>query len=385
MIERMAVLLQLPLTGQGPGYTCGMLAREMATQGLAITIVTPRTRAFGVSPAVVIESLPRWARYVPHRILESRSERMNEAAFLEFATNPLSQIQAAYLFPDATVQTIRQLKQANIIVFREMINCHRGTAKTILDDAYRRIGVVPRHGISGASVVEEQQALEEVDCIICPSPMVEASLLENGIPARKLLRASYGWDPGRLSAFKKQLKPIDGVTVLFVGSICVRKGVHLLLDYWARSGVKGRLVLAGRMEEVIKKKCARLLNRDDIVVLDYVADVGSLYRSADIFILPTLEEGSPLVTYEACACGLPSITTPMGAGDIIRDNREGFVIDPYDEIRCISAIRALAEDVERRRTMGAAAVERAGDFVWSEVAFRRRQQILGRLVPPLEQ
>ena len=84
MIERMAVLLQIPLTGRGPSYTCGLLAREMTTKELAVTIVTPRYRAFPVSPAEVIEVLPRWTRYIPYHWLRSVAGAKLESAFLSF-------------------------------------------------------------------------------------------------------------------------------------------------------------------------------------------------------------------------------------------------------------------------------------------------------------
>jgi glycosyltransferase involved in cell wall biosynthesis len=151
------------------------------------------------------------------------------------------------------------------------------------------------------------------------------------------------------------------------------------LDYWARSGVKGRLILAGKLEPVIKYKCAAYLNRKDVVVLDYVRDVGALYRSADIFVLPSLEEGGPMVSYEACGCGLPVVTTTMGAGAIVRHNREGLVLDPYDGDSWIAAIRGLAGNIERRRTLSIAAAERAQSYHWSAVAARRRRMILERL------
>jgi glycosyltransferase involved in cell wall biosynthesis len=374
--KRMAVLLPLELTTKGPGYTCGLLARGMAGDGLALTIVTPRVRSFTVAPADVIEVLPQWTRYFPYRWVRPMGRRRIDAAFLNFAVDSASQVRAAYIFPDTAVRTIMDLKKAEIVVFREMINCHRGTAKSILDDAYRRLGSVPQHDISDASVVVEQQALEAVDYILCPSPMVEKSLQENGIASRKLLRASYGWDPARFSGSDLHLEPTEGLTAVFVGTIGVRKGVHLLLDYWARSGVKGRLVLAGAMEPLIKQKCADLLCRDDVVVLDYVKDAGALYRSADIFVFPTLEEGGPQVTYEACACGLPVITSSMGAGRIVRHGQEGFIIDAYDRDGWVSALRKLAKDTERRRVMARSAMERAPEFVWDAVAGRRRQQIL---------
>jgi glycosyltransferase involved in cell wall biosynthesis len=177
----------------------------------------------------------------------------------------------------------------------------------------------------------------------------------------------------------KLLPPHPGPTFVFAGTICVRKGCHLLLDYWARSNVRGRLVLAGRLEDTIKERCAALLRSDDVVVLDFVPDVASLYRSADIFVFPTLEEGGPQVVYEACGCALPVITTPMGAGRIARHNKEGFVLDPYDASGWIDAIRILAADPYRRASMSRSSHGRAKSFHWDIVAAARRQQILNRL------
>jgi glycosyltransferase involved in cell wall biosynthesis len=286
---------------------------------------------------------------------------------------------AAYLWPDAALETVCELKQRNVTIFREQFNCHTGTAKTILDQAYDRLGVIPLHGITDEMIDEEVQLLEAVDHVFCPSPAVEASLLANGVPPYKLLKATYGWDPARLAGSDKPFASSEGVTALFVGTICVRKGAHLLLNYWAQSGIKGRLVLAGEMEPIIKEKCVELLGRDDVLVLDYLSDVGALYRSADIFVLPSFEEGSPLVIYEACGSGLPVVTSTMGAGSIIRHNSEGFVVDPYDASGWIAALRALANDKELRRKMATAAANRAQSLVWDAVASERRSQVLGCL------
>jgi glycosyltransferase involved in cell wall biosynthesis len=263
-----------------------------------------------------------------------------------------------------------------------MINCHRGTAKRILDDAYRRIGVEPAHGISGESVQEECEALDRADFVFCPNPMVEQSLLEFGLDRAKFIESSYGWDPSRFAGQSKMIKPLErGVTVLFVGSVSVRKGAHLILDYWSKSGVEGRLVLAGKIEPVIKERFADLLCREDVVTLDYVRHVGPLYRSADFFVFPTLEEGGPQVTYEACGCGLPVITTPMGAGRIVRDGVEGIVLDPYDAEGWISSLQKLAQDVEVRSSMARAARASAENFHWRKVAQRRRDQVVERMAP----
>ncbi|TYO61097.1 glycosyltransferase family 4 protein [Bradyrhizobium hipponense] len=372
------VLMPLPLTGKGVGYTCGSLANGMVDQDFGVTIVTPRSR-WPLPSVEVIEALPIWKRYLPYGWVKRGASRSMEAAFLKCMDRSRSRRLAAYLWPNASMELLQELKRRDITIFREQFNCHTKTAKTILDRAYAKIGAAPKHGITDATVRGETEILEAMDYIFCPNQSVEASLIENGVPKSKCLATAYGWDPARLSGKRKLLPPNHGITAVFVGIICVRKGAHLILDYWARSRVKGRLVLAGRMEPVIKEKCASLLARDDVTVLEYIEDVGSLYRSSDVFVFPTLEEGGPQVTYEACGCGLPAITTNMGAGRIVRDQREGFVLDPYDASGWITALRALSEDIELRQRMSVAAVEHANRFTWTVVASQRREQMIGHL------
>ncbi len=376
MSTEIGVLMPLPLNGMGVGYTCSSLAEGMADRDLEVTVVTPRN-SLSLPSVRVIEALPNWAKHLPYRWVRSKARQKIENRFLSCFANPSSQkTTAAYLWPDAKIDTIRELKRRNITIFREQFNCHTGTAKRILDEAYEHLGVKPAHGITAETIENENRILESVDYVFCPSPMVKSSLLENGVDPEKLLKSTYGWDPSRLSGTKTLLGKAEGITAVFVGTICVRKGAHLLLEYWAKSGIKGRLVLAGEMEPAIKQTCADLLAREDVVVLDYFRDIGALYRSADIFLFPSFEEGSPLVIYEACGAGLPIVTTSMGAGRIIRDAREGFVRDAYDADGWIAAIRALANDAGLRKRMSIAAVKRAQSFIWPTVARQRHGQIL---------
>src|ERR1035441_2330375 len=52
---RLDVLLPTPLTGRGPSYTCGMIARSMAGAELSVTVVAPHARAYSIAPAEVFE------------------------------------------------------------------------------------------------------------------------------------------------------------------------------------------------------------------------------------------------------------------------------------------------------------------------------------------
>ncbi|MBB4200384.1 hypothetical protein CCR94_18040 [Rhodoblastus sphagnicola] len=370
------VLMPLPLNGMGVGYTCSSLIAGMARENVHAEVVTSRCR-LSLPSVEVVEVLPKWARRAPYGWVRNMAARRLEQHFLDRVASWPSHARAAWLWPGASLETIAGLRRRGATVIREQFNCFTGVAKVILDDAYRSIGAEPAHAISDAIVEAERRVLDAVDHVFCPGPNVERSLAESGVDLGKLLPASYGWDPSRLSTTRRGLPPAAGMTLLFVGSICVRKGAHLLLDSWARSGVKGRLVLVGEMEPTIREKCAHLLARDDVIVLDYSREIGPLYRCADAFVFPTLEEGSPLVAYEACGAGLPVVTTRMGAGALVRPRREGLVVDAYDARGWISAIRELAEDGVLRRRLACGARRRAADFTWPAVAQRRLAQIEG--------
>jgi glycosyltransferase involved in cell wall biosynthesis len=285
----------------------------------------------------------------------------------------------AYIWPGASPWVYEQVKAHGRTLIMERINCHQASARRILDDAYDRLGLPAAHGITDVNTAREQYKLEMADLVFCPSPLVRKSLLEAGIPADKLLSVSYGWDPRRFSGTHRALERVDGITLVFVGLACVRKGVHLLLRAWERAKVAGRLVIVGDVAADIAGKCADQLNRSDVLHLPYHKDVAAVFRSADVFAFPTLEEGSPLVSYEAMASGLASIISPMGAGEVVRDGREGIVLDPYAEDAWVEAIQRLARDDELRENLGRRARQRAQDYTWQQVG-RRRRMLLSEIL-----
>lgn len=136
---------------------------------------------------------------------------------------------------------------------------------------------------------------------------------------------------------------VGGTTVdlLFVGRLIERKGVDTLLRAFgdlAREHVNVSLAIAGDGPE---KDRLQALSRQ-LGVAERVTFLGHLdraalaerYRRASVFVLPALCDAMPNAALEAMASGLAVITTPGGAGDLVRDN--GFVVAPQDP----SSIRA---------------------------------------------
>ena len=219
------------------------------------------------------------------------------------------------------------------------------------------------------------------DFIFCPSPEVKKSFMGAGVPEHKLLLTSYGWSPKRFPHFLIDKPLSDTITVIFVGRVCVRKGAHLLLRAWEKAGIKGRLMLCASMDPAIAETCSRILARSDVIHRDYTSDMALAYREADFFAFPSLEEGGPMVTYEAMAHGLPVLTSPMGAGSIARDGKDGIIVSPYDEEALVTGLQQLAGCAELRLGMSDSARSRAQEFTWEKVARRRADLVLERLKP----
>ena len=287
----------------------------------------------------------------------------------------------AYLWPNVPYSVFRRAKEKGVRVAAEAINCHQAFSRSILDEEYARVGLPPTTKITDEDIEDERRKLALTDILFAPSPLTAASFAGEGFPEERIIQSSYGWDPETLSGAAPALPKEEGLNVIFVGRIGVRKGAHLLLEAWEEAGIQGRLVLAGWFFDGIEEKYSSLLARPDVISLGYTSDVGSVYRSGDVLAFPSLEEGSPLVTYEAMSQGLAMLVSPMAAGGVVRHGKEGLVMSPRDKDAWVEAFRDLAAHPEKREEMGRAARERAWEFTWDQVAARRREALLQRFGP----
>jgi glycosyltransferase involved in cell wall biosynthesis len=276
----------------------------------------------------------------------------------------------AYVWPPYSLDFIRRAKKRGAVVVAERINCMGAMSKAALAKAYARMGRPAREEFTEAWLTKERDQMLQCDYVTAPNDFVARSLIDAGVAPDRILETSYGWSPTRLANAVNLTRPERPPVFLYVGSGIVRKGLNLLLEAWEMAGVDGTLLIAGRIDNEIRDACARLLSRSDVRELGFVRDVASAYAAADVFVFPSHEEGGPQVTYEAAGCGLPCIASPMGAGRIVRDGYEGYVIDPFDIEGWARAIRSLAHDRVLRQRLAENASARAQEFTWKQVGAR---------------
>lgn len=355
-------------TGRAISHIALSLCEHMRTERSDVRLTFCASDPSG-RRAFTSDAVPGLLRRAAYRLDPSAStiKRYTEFAF----RRSLGAGDVAWLWPHVSRGTYQAAREAGAVVVGERVNTHREMSRRILDEAYRRLGLPPSHGITESAAREETRKLLLCDFVFAPSPWVARSLENAGIPAERVLPTSYGWDPVRLARDGPGLPPAKGLSALFVGRGCFRKGVDLLLRAWAAAEVGGRLTLVGDLDAEVASHCAELLGRPDVLRMPFQDDVGPVYRSADVFVFPSLEEGSPLVLYEAMASGLPVLASPMAAGEVLRDGEEGLVMDPMDRGAWAAALRRLAADPILRRRMGGRARERARHYTWDKVGSRR--------------
>jgi len=299
----------------------------------------------------------------------SRAYPRRAAESLFFKTAAGSPV--VYLWAGLSLDIFKRFKDHGARIVMERINCHQATARHILEKAYALWGIDWPNTLSSERIAEENEKLTMADAVFCPSPMVVRSMMENGVAAEKLLAASYGWSPERFPEVDHPGPDNPRPVFLFVGTLCVRKGIPLLLEAWQRAGIDGELILCGAIDPEISKHFGPLLETPRVRHLPYTRDIGRLYRQADVFVFPTLEEGGPMVTYEAMAHGLTPLVTPMGAGAVAQDGINALVLPDNHPDAWAEAMTTMADNPDLRRRIGEQARIRARQFTWSRVADQR--------------
>ncbi|MFA7439865.1 MAG: glycosyltransferase family 4 protein [Sphingomonadaceae bacterium] len=376
-------ILGMPVQRRGPAYTAVMLATQMHGHGLNCQIFGhPNLWPGDVGVRVFSRRKFPGEQYVARMPWASAYGFLHKVAFRKLMQH-LDRVgtdrQLVYTWGETSLEMARALHKRGVPVVREKINCAKAAAREILTAAYAGLGETPARIITDAQLAKEAEEMELADAIFCPSPMVRRTLLQAGVPESKLISTSYGWEPSRFAGTDRALPEVDVPTFLFVGMVCVRKGAHILLEAWQRAGCPGRLVLVGEMEPIIARRFKAILTHETVQYMSYTRNIAAIFRSADWFVFPTLEEGGPQVTYEAAGCGVPGIVSEMGAGAFTRHGQDGEIVGSSSVEAWADALRRLGNARELQRYYAENARRNADTYVWEAVGRRRREALLARL------
>jgi starch synthase len=268
---------------------------------------------------------------------------------------------AARLGPADVVQALPgcglQLRRIAKQRFDALTVCDSGTSHEryqalLLQEEARRWGLPPIP-LREAHLRYVETEYEEADLITVPSAFARESFTSMGISASKVVVTPYGVDLGDYHPVPKRDRVFR---ILFVGSICTRKGVPYLLE--AVSTLKySNAELCIRGGEV--QDTATLLDRyRGTIPLRRVEPqsrvaMKDLFSQASVLVLPSVEDGFGLVIGQAMACGIPVIASRnCGGPELIEDGRNGFLVDACDAAAIADRLSLLHDDAGACRAMG---------------------------------
>ena len=183
----------------------------------------------------------------------------------------------------------------------------------------------------------EQQEWSQADIILCGSEFVRDSIGKCGGPIERCLVVPYGVD----TKFQVPPKTFHNRTlrVLTVGSVGLRKGSPYVLEAAKRLEGKAVFRMVGPIN-VSVQAASSLQEHVELVGQVPRSQIYQHYAWADVFLLPSICEGSAVATYEALACGVPVITTP-NTGSIVRNNIDGYIVPIRDVDAIVSKLELL--------------------------------------------
>ncbi len=208
-------------------------------------------------------------------------------------------------------------------------------------------------------------------------PSVEIDVIPNGI------------DPERFFPAPEQpdAECSGPLRLLTVGRLSTTKRLPLLIEAVELLGKEGcpvhlTIVGGGALESQLRQTLdEKKLHSVTLVGRRGSEQMPETYRSHDLLVSASAQEGMSNSMLEAMASGLPIVTTACeGVDELIADN--GIVVNAAGPAELAQAIRMLAENPSKRKTMAVAARTRASLFSWSGAAdqyIEQYHQVLSKM------
>jgi glycosyltransferase involved in cell wall biosynthesis len=215
-------------------------------------------------------------------------------------------------------------------------------------------------------------------------------LISNGVDTALFFPANGE----RKSLLREKLNlPLSATIAIFTGRLVSYKGLPLLLEVWneiRRSHQNAKLLLAGSGGLDIHNCEAQLrayVNAaglgNDVFFLGPVQNIPEYLQAADLFVFPTENDAFPSSLIEAMACGLPVVTTPVGAiKTIVAHQETGLMVQPGNHEQLFEAIKSILADKTLAVRLGCAGSRVVGERYSAEAMLRKYLSLFESLLQP---
>lgn len=329
--------------------------------------------------AAAVEIRPTLARgrwRIPYSFLgRMRAFALHDIIVARRLEHLAGRIDIVHAWPLGSLRTLRTAASLDIPTVLERPNAHTQFAYEIVRRECEMLGVeLPRgheHAYNEAVLAHEEAEYRLATKLLCPSDFVAQTFLDKGFAPERLARHQYGFDERRYRPDPQHRQAGSELTMLFVGGCAPRKGLHYALEAWLRSTAcrKGRFLIAGRFVPGYAERLSAMLAHPSVEVLGHRSDVEELMRRSDLFVLPSIEEGSALVTSEARGSGCVLLVSEA-AGAMGRHLHDSLVHRVGDVATLAGHIDSLHADRSLLKRLRECSLAGIGALTWDAAGVR---------------
>lgn len=361
-----------PLGRPGIGTTALAQVRGLIDLGYDVTVYTT-SLATPVPGAKIVQTMVLGGHRIPHRgVGVDRALRYHDWRVARALRRSGPTFDIVHSWPLASACTSIAARKVGTCSIREVPNTHTAFAYQTAEKEAAKLQVAQdrahSHSPNARRLARELLEYELADLLLVPSDYVRQTFLDHGVPESKLVRHRYGCDLDRFPArvVSRVADARGGLTVAFVGSGEPRKGLHYALQAWDDSGASntGRFLIAGEIQPAYRQALEPNLRQPSVHELGFTHDVGLLLREVDVLVLPSVEEGSALVTYEAQASGCALLASDA-AGALCRHPDEGLIHPAGDVATLTEHLRMLSKDRALLAQLQAVGSARRAELSWA--------------------
>ena len=229
--------------------------------------------------------------------------------------------------------------------------------------------------------------------VFCKTEMAKEFIAEKGITNSSVV--GVGLDTAKFDA-EKEIKPETEALLekmsghrnfLYIGSISKRKNVELIIKAFVKLKQKDntddiQLVIVGKGSKSYTDFCRSLLPEElskSVIWCEFIenAQTQFLYKSADVFLLPSVQEIFGMVLLETMYFQTPAISShSAGAGTLIKSGENGIIIDNFDEQNWADQMYELINDEWKVKILGQNAGQTIkNEFTWDKIAKKMLKDI----------
>ena len=377
----MRILYSFPysLGAPGVGTTAHQQVLGLANRGHEVTVFAASiNRDAGPISAELNTTMMVGGVRVPHRVLGmDRTMALHDLRVAQHLRRNSSAYDVVHCWPGVALSTSRTATQLGIPAMREVPNTHTANAYEVVGRLCAELGIVlPRghsHRPNARRLKREEAEYQAASRLLVPSDHVLATFLARGVPRDKLLRHQYGYDPEAFRPGSVAPPPLPFHAV-FLGAVEPRKALHLALKAWRDSKAYERATLSvyGHVVESYWPTLNEYLPMPGVEFFEFTSDPADVLRKAHALILPSIEEGSALVTYEAQGSGaIPVVSDAAGAKCI--HNVTGLIHEAGDTATLTSHISQLLDDPALVNRLRGAVLGHRHELTWAAAAERLAQ------------